>query len=76
MLPCCGVRSINFLRCLSTLREGLVPLVVGMGAKDAVYLLEQAGLHVTLTGIGRVASQSIPAGHKVVKGQGIWITLK
>ena len=59
-----------------TLREGLVPLVVGMGAKDAVYLLEQAGLHVTLTGIGRVASQSIPAGHKVVKGQGIWITLK
>lgn len=59
-----------------TLREGLVPLVVGMGAKDAIYLLEQAGLRVSMTGIGRVASQSIPAGHKVVKGQGILITLK
>ena len=59
-----------------TLREGLVPLVVGMGAKDAVYLLEQAGLRVSTSGIGRVAAQSIPAGHKVVKGQGILITLK
>ena len=59
-----------------TLREGLVPMVVGMGAKDAVYLLEQAGLRVSTSGIGRVAAQSIPAGHKVVKGQGILITLK
>ena len=59
-----------------TLREGLVPLVVGMGAKDAIYLLEQAGLRVSMVGVGRVAAQSIPAGHKVVKGQGILITLK
>lgn len=59
-----------------TLRPGLVPRVVGMGAKDAVYLLEQAGLRVALSGIGRVTSQSIPPGQRVVKGQTIQLTLK
>ena len=58
------------------LRDGLVPNVVGMGAKDAVYLLEQAGLRVSMAGFGRVVAQSIHPGHKVSKGQGILITLK
>ena len=59
-----------------TLRPGLVPRVVGMGAKDAVYLLEQAGFRVALSGIGRVTSQSILPGQRVVKGQTIELTLK
>lgn len=59
-----------------TLRPGLVPRVVGMGAKDAVYLLEQAGFRVALSGIGRVSSQSIQPGQRVVKGQTIQLTLK
>lgn len=58
------------------LRPGLVPRVVGMGAKDAVYLLEQAGLRVALSGIGRVRSQSLQPGQRVVKGQTIELTLK
>lgn len=58
------------------LRPGLVPRVTGMGAKDAVYLLEQAGLRVALSGIGRVTAQSIPPGQRVVKGQTIALTLK
>lgn len=58
------------------LRAGLVPRVVGMGAKDAVYLLEQAGLRVALSGIGRVRSQSLQPGQRVVKGQTIELTLK
>lgn len=58
------------------LRPGLVPRVVGMGAKDAVYLLEQAGLRVALSGIGRVRSQSIQPGQRIVKGQTIELTLK
>ena len=57
-------------------REGLVPNVIGMGAKDAVYLLEQEGLRVSMTGIGRVVSQSIQPGRKLTKGQSISITLK
>ena len=57
-------------------QAGLVPNVVGMGAKDAVYLLEKQGLKVRLSGIGRVRRQSIPAGNRAVKGRTIALTLK
>lgn len=53
----------------------LVPNVVGMGAKDAVYLLESKGLRVRLSGVGRVKSQSIAGGSRVVKNQTIALTL-
>lgn len=59
-----------------TIREGLVPRVVGMGAKDAVFLLEQAGVRVSLSGAGRVVSQSIQPGQRVPKGQTVLLTLK
>ncbi|MDR1259347.1 MAG: transpeptidase family protein [Tannerellaceae bacterium] len=58
------------------IQEGLVPRVIGMGAKDAVYLLENAGLQVNLSGVGRVTSQSILPGQKVIKGRTITIILK
>ncbi len=58
----------------TTLRN-FVPSVVGMGAKDAVYLLESKGLKVSLSGIGKVSSQSIPQGARIVKGQRITIQL-
>lgn len=54
---------------------GIVPSVVGMGAKDAVYLLESKGLKVRLNGIGKVKSQSIAGGSRLVKGQMIALTL-
>jgi cell division protein FtsI (penicillin-binding protein 3) len=56
--------------------EGLTPSVEGMGAKDAVFLLETMGLNVRLSGRGRVAEQSIAAGQKIVKGRTIHLTLK
>lgn len=59
-----------------TIRSGLVPSVYGMGAKDAVFLLESAGLRVSISGAGKVKSQSIPAGSRVQKGKSILITLK
>ncbi|MDR1200506.1 MAG: PASTA domain-containing protein [Tannerellaceae bacterium] len=59
-----------------SVRKGLVPRVVGMGAKDAVYLLENAGLKVELTGLGQVIKQSIQPGAQVLKGQTITITLQ
>lgn len=58
------------------LREGLIPHVTGLGAKDAVFLLEKAGLQVSLSGAGSVVSQSIPPGERVTKGQTIVLTLK
>jgi len=59
-----------------TVNGSLVPNVRGMGARDALYLLEEAGLRVLLSGAGRVVSQSISPGSRLVKGQTITITLK
>jgi cell division protein FtsI (penicillin-binding protein 3) len=53
-----------------------VPNVVGMGAKDAVYLVESLGLRAQVSGVGKVKTQSIPAGNKLVKGQTILLKLK
>ena len=55
---------------------GIVPSVVGMGAKDAVYLLESKGLKVRLNGIGKVRNQSIAGGSRLVRGQTIALTLR
>jgi cell division protein FtsI (penicillin-binding protein 3) len=56
--------------------NNLVPNVVGMGAADAVYLLESCGMYVQLYGKGRVVSQSIMNGQNIVKGSTITLTLK
>ena len=55
--------------------QNFVPSVIGMGAKDAVYLLESKGLKVNLVGVGKVKSQSIANGTIVKKGQTITLTL-
>jgi cell division protein FtsI (penicillin-binding protein 3) len=52
-----------------------VPNVLSMGAKDAVYLLENTGLHVQLVGLGKVVSQSLPPNSALQKGQTIVLTL-
>ena len=55
---------------------GKVPNVRGLGAKDALYMLESCGLHVYMTGAGKVSSQSIAPGTPVGKGRTIHLTLK
>ena len=59
-----------------TVQEGLVPNVVGMGAKDAVYALEKSGLRVSFSGRGQVVSQSVSTGQRIVKGQTVTIVLR
>ena len=54
----------------------IIPDVIGMGAKDAVYLLESMGLRVQVSGIGKVKSQNIPAGNTLVKGKTIQLKLQ
>ena len=56
--------------------QGKVPNVRGLGAKDAVYMLESCGLSVRLSGKGKVRSQSIQPGSTARKGQIIYLTLK
>jgi cell division protein FtsI (penicillin-binding protein 3) len=55
--------------------NGTMPNVMGMGARDALNILENAGLRVKINGRGIVAKQSIEAGTKILKGQQIVIEL-
>ena len=55
--------------------QNFVPSVIGMGAKDAVYLWESKGLKVNLVGVGKVKSQSIANGTIIRKGQTITLTM-
>lgn len=55
--------------------ENLVPRVVGMGAMDALFLLENAGLKVNMVGSGVVRQQSIIPGTRATIGREITIHL-
>ena len=57
-------------------RDQVMPDVTGMGARDAVYLLERRGLKVRLHGRGAVKSQSYPAGRAIVAGSECVLTLQ
>ncbi|MDQ1141920.1 MAG: penicillin-binding protein [Pedobacter agri] len=59
----------------NTERKGVMPNVSGMGLKDALYLLGNAGLKTKVIGSGKVTSQSIAAGTRVGKGLGVQIEL-
>lgn len=53
----------------------VVPDVVGMGARDAIYLLENTGLRVVMIGKGTVKKQSMPSGTLTRKGAEIVIEM-
>ncbi len=57
-------------------KEQVVPDVTGMTLKDALYILENSGLKVSIRGAGRVQTQSMSPGSKIVKGNIIAITLE
>lgn len=53
----------------------VVPDVIGMSGMDAVALLENLGMTVRFHGSGKVSTQSIVAGEKLVKNQTIILDL-
>ena len=55
--------------------KDVVPNVVGMGLRDALYVLENLGLKVTFEGAGKVKRQSLKMGTKI-RGQTIKLTLQ
>jgi cell division protein FtsI (penicillin-binding protein 3) len=59
----------------TALKQGIVPNLTGMTARDAIYLLENKGIRVRLLGSGAVAKQSIPAGTTFKKGTEIVLQL-
>jgi cell division protein FtsI (penicillin-binding protein 3) len=57
------------------LKKGLIPNLIGLSAKDALYILENNGLNVKLMGMGSVKKQSIEVGQKYYKGDKIVLIL-
>ncbi len=57
------------------IKEGRVPDVVGMGLIDAIYTLENAGFKTSVSGRGKVISQSLAVGQNIKIGTPIQITL-
>ena len=64
----------NYLKMLQS-KHDLVPNVEGMSGMDAVSLLENIGLKVKISGIGKVKNQSIKSGEKLKKGNTITLKL-
>ena len=53
-----------------------VPNVIGLNVREAIEMLEDAGLNVTFTGSGYVAGQSLAAGSEYARGQRINLRLR
>lgn len=62
-------KDINGMCALSeqNVQSGIVPNVVGLTIKDAVYMLENLGMEVRFHGKGKVVSQSVAAGSRIDK---------
>ena len=56
-------------------KEGSVPNVLGMNAKDAIYILESLGMQVTVRGAGAVNKQSVEPGSPAQRGASIVLDL-
>ena len=54
---------------------GMVPNVMGMGLKDALYILENRGLKVRIVGSGMVKKQSLQPGSRCFNGSSITLEL-
>lgn len=55
--------------------DGRAPDVVGMGLRDAIYVMENAGIRVRFAGRGTVRSQSIQPGSRYMKGSIVYLEL-
>jgi cell division protein FtsI (penicillin-binding protein 3) len=66
---------LNIPPTLMSTSGSVTPNVVGMGLKDAVFLLENMGLKVAITGRGRVLNQSPAAGTSYKKEDKISLVL-
>ena len=57
------------------LKHNIIPNLVGLSAQDALYLLENRGIRVTLIGSGAVIAQSLSEGTTFNKGTQIVLQL-
>ena len=60
-------RDITFSE-KKNINKQLVPDLHNMGARDAIYLLENCGIKVVMSGRGKVVEQSLAPGERIKKG--------
>ena len=60
---------------VNPVRPHRVPNAKGLTLRDALFLLENKGLHVRANGAGRVSAQSLATGSRIEKGALITLTL-
>jgi len=60
---------------VNPVRTGRVPQVRGLSLRDALFLLENRGLHVRAVGTGRVREQSLTVGSPIKRGDIITLNL-
>jgi len=55
--------------------KNLMPNVVGMGLKDGLFILENAGLSVEFNGRGSIVGQSIQQGSVIHRGNSVTLQM-
>lgn len=60
----------------SDMKNPIVPDIMGLGLKDAIFIIENSGLKCSYSGTGHVSSQNPKAGTKVAGGSTITFNLK
>ena len=70
-----GVRTPHRYERPAAVKQG-VPNVIGLDVREAIRLLENAGLTVNFTGTGMVTGQSLAAGTSFARGQRITLRLR
>ena len=71
-----AITGNNMILSPTPVSRGIMPDVIGMGLKDALFLLESQGLNVLVNGKGTVARQSLNPGTKIYKGMPVVIDLQ
>lgn len=69
-----GAHKMELIR-QKTYGHSMMPDVTGMGARDAVFLIESRGVRVKITGRGKVVKQSLEPGHQIKKGEVCTLTM-
>jgi cell division protein FtsI (penicillin-binding protein 3) len=69
------LKQINDTKTANATRKNIMPNVKGIPAQDAIYLLENMGLKVTMSGSGIVRKQSIRPGQRVRKNNRVNLVL-
>ncbi len=68
-------RDFDNYRKISNKYKTIMPRVVGMSGMDAISVLENLGLKVKFSGLGKVMEQSIDKGTKIKKGATVHLKL-